>query len=73
MGEAAAPNLRCTPILYVFSLFQVVLGCTRVVYADDLGRESLFGFLLVSSMEQVMGMFCMGRRGEGAEWCFTFM
>ncbi len=33
------------------------------MFADGPGRESLSGSLLVSSMEQVVGMFCMGRRG----------
>ena len=34
-----------------------------MVYGDGRGRESLSGSLSVSSMEQVVGMFCLGRRG----------
>ena len=34
-----------------------------MVYEVGRGRESPFGSLSVSSMEQVVGMFCLGRRG----------
>ena len=37
---------------------------TCVVYGVDRGRESLSGSLSVSSMWQVVGMFCLGRRGR---------
>ena len=63
MGVVAAPDGRCTPILLVLSLFKVVLGGTCVVYEAARGRESLSRLLLVSSMKQVVGMFCLGRRG----------
>ena len=63
VGEAAAPDGRCTPILLLVSLFHVVLGGTCVAYEAGRGRESLSGSLSVSSMWQVMGMFCLGRRG----------
>jgi len=63
MGEVAATDGRCTPILLVVSLFQVVFGGTCVVYEVGRGRESMSGSLSVSSMEQVVGMFCLGRRG----------
>ena len=45
MGEAVAPDGSCTPILLVISLFQVVMGATRVVYDVALVKESLFGSL----------------------------
>jgi hypothetical protein len=45
----------------VLSLFKVVLGGTCVVYEVDRGRESLSWWLFVSSMEQDVGMFCLGR------------
>ena len=63
VGEAVAPAGRCTPILLVVSLFHVVLGGTCVVYGAGRGMESLSGSILVSSMWQVVGMFCLGRRG----------
>ncbi len=63
MGETAAPDGRCTPIVLVLGLFQVVLGGTRVVYEIGPRREFLSGSLSVSSMEQIVGMFCLGRRG----------
>ena len=34
-----------------------------MVYEVGRGRESLFGSLSVSYMEQIMGMVCLGRRG----------
>ena len=34
-----------------------------MVYEVGRGRESLSRSLSVSSMEQVVGMFCLGRRG----------
>ena len=63
VGEAAAPDGRCTPIILVLRLFHVVLGGTCVVYEVGRGRESLSGSLSVSFTEQVLGMFCLGRRG----------
>ena len=63
VGEAAAPDGRYTPILLMFSLFQVLLGGTCVVYEVGNGKESLAGSLSTSSMEQVVGMLCLGRRG----------
>ena len=63
MGEAVAPDGRCTLILLELSLFQVALGGTCVVYEVGRGRDSLFGSLSVSPMEQVVGMFYMGMRG----------
>jgi hypothetical protein len=66
-GEDAAPDGRCTPIPLVVSLFQVVLGGTCAVYEVGRGRKSLSGSLSVSSMEQVVDIFCLGRRG-GDMW-----
>jgi hypothetical protein len=34
-----------------------------MVYAVGRGRKSMSGSLSVSSMEQAVGMFCLGRRG----------
>ena len=34
-----------------------------MVYDVGLGKESRYGSLLLSYMEQVMGVCCMGRRG----------
>ena len=34
-----------------------------MVYEVGRGKESLFGSRSVSSMEQFVGMFCLGRRG----------
>ena len=67
VGEAAAPDGRCTPILLMLSFFRLVLGGTSVVYEVSPGKESLFRSLLVSSMEQVVCMFCLRRRG-GEIW-----
>jgi hypothetical protein len=63
LGEDAAPDGRCTPILLVLSLFHVELGCIKELYDVKLGNESFSRSLLVSSMEQVVGMYCLGRRG----------
>ncbi len=64
VGKVDDPDGRCTPILLAVSLFQVVLGGTYVVYEVSRGRESMSGSFLVSYMEQVVGMFSLGRRGE---------
>jgi hypothetical protein len=47
----------------MLGLFQVVLGGTSVVYEVGPRKESLFGSLSGSSMEEVVGMFSLGRRG----------
>jgi hypothetical protein len=52
VGEAVAPDGRCTPILLVVMVYEIVRGW-----------ETMFGSLSMSSMEQVVGMFCLGRRG----------
>ena len=62
-GEVVALDGRCTPILLVVSLFHVVLGGTCVSYEVGRGRKSLSGSLSVSSIWQVVGMFCLGRSG----------
>ena len=46
----------------MLSVFQVVLGGACVVYEVGRGRESMAGSLSVSSMEQVVGMLCLGSR-----------
>jgi hypothetical protein len=72
VGEAAAPNGRCNPILPVPSLFRVELGGTKEVYDVRLGKESPPGWFLVSSMGQVLGMRCLGRRyGEMGDGRFV--
>ena len=63
VGEVVAPDGRCTPILLVLSLSQVVLRGTCVVYEDGCGKDSMSGSFSVSYMEQVVGMICPGRRG----------
>ena len=63
VGEAAAPDGRCNPILLVVTLFQVMFGGMCVAYEVGRGMESLSGSLSVSSMWQVVGMFCLGKRG----------
>ena len=63
LREAATHDGRCTPILLLISPFQIVLGGTSLVYEVDPEKKSMFGSLSVSCMEQVVGMFCMERRG----------
>jgi hypothetical protein len=62
VGEAAAPDGRCTPILLVPCLFQVALGGTKEVYDVGLGKESLSKSLSMSSIKHVEGLFCLERR-----------
>ena len=57
MGEAAAPDGRWIPILWVSVLFHDVLGGTNVVYAEVCGWESLYGMLFVSFMVQDRGIW----------------
>jgi len=73
VGEIAAPHGRCTPILLVPSLFHVELRGTKEVYDDKFGNESMDGSLSVSSMEQVVGVRCLGNRGgEMGDGGFVF-
>ncbi len=53
MGEAVAPEGRCSPIMLVLCLIRVVLGGTNVMHGTDCGKESLCRSLSMSSMEQV--------------------
>ncbi len=64
MAEAAAPDGRCILMPLILCLFQLVCGgVTNVTYADGLGKESLSRSLTMSSMEHVVGIVCLGRRG----------
>ena len=63
VGEAAAPDGRCSPIPLVLCLFELVRGVTNVMYTVGFGKESLTGSLSTSSMVHVEGMICLGRRG----------
>ena len=78
MGEADAPDGRCTPIPLVLCLFQMVRGGTNVMYAIGFGKETLFGSLSMSSMVHEEGMFCLGRQsgeiGDGrSDLCFLLI
>ena len=64
MGEAAAPDGRCTPIPLVLCLLHLERGGTNIVYAVGFEKESLSGSLSTSSMVHVEGMFNLGRRVE---------
>ena len=46
-----------------------------MVYEVGRGRKSLSGSLTVSSIEQVLGMFCLGRRGGdmGGGGCLLYL
>jgi hypothetical protein len=50
VGEIAAPEVWCTPIICAFGRFQEVCGGTRDVYGWSRMRESLSGSLSVSSL-----------------------
>ena len=50
VGETAAPEGLCTPIIFAFSRFQEVCGGTRDVYGWSCIRESLSGSLSISPM-----------------------
>ena len=63
VGEIAAPDWLCTPIICVLSLFQGVSGCTRDAYGASRWRESLSGSLSMSSMRHVLGMGLLGSFG----------
>ena len=69
MGEAAAPDGRWIPIMWVSVLFHDVLGCTNVVYADECGWESLSGSLSASSMVQDRDIWRLGSRGGEVGCC----
>ncbi len=54
------------------------VGGTKERYDFGFGRESMFGSLLVSSMEHVKGMLRLGRRGgelgdQGSDLGFLFV
>ena len=50
VGETAAPEGWCTPIICAFSRFQKVRGATSDVYGWSRMRESLPGSLSISSV-----------------------
>jgi hypothetical protein len=50
VGETAASEGWCTPIICVFTRFQEVRGGTSDVYGWSCMRESLSGSLSMSSM-----------------------
>ncbi len=69
VGEAAAPGGTCIPIMLVLCLFEVVLGGTKEVYDVGIGKKTLTRSLLLSSIDHVEGMFCLGRRvGKMGGW-----
>jgi len=63
VGEAAAPDGRWIPTLWVSVLFHDVLGGANVVYAEECGWKSLSGSLYVSSMVQDRGILRLGSLG----------
>ena len=67
MGEAADPNGRWIPILWVSVLFHDVLVGTSVVYAEDCGWESLSGSLFLRSLVQYRRIWRLG--GLGGDVC----
>ena len=50
LGETAAPEGWCTPIIFAFSRFREVFGGTSDVHGWSCVRESLSGSLSMSSM-----------------------
>jgi hypothetical protein len=58
VGEADAPDGRCTPIPKVMRLIQKVWGYTYVTCVVGLGKESLSRSCSMSSMVHVEGIFC---------------
>ena len=63
MIEAATPDGRWIPILWMPVLFHDVFGGINVVYDEVCGWESLSGSLSVSSMVQDRGIWRLGSLG----------
>ena len=63
MGDAAAPDGRWIPIVWVSVLFHAVFGGTDVVYAEVCGWESLSWSLSMSFMLHYMGIWRLGSLG----------
>ncbi len=62
VGETAAPEGWCTPIMCAFIWLQEVCGGTRDVYGSSRLREYLSGSLSRSLMWQLVGIGLLGSR-----------